>query len=384
MCTKLKLVGLASLLLFQSGCWDRIEVNDLAFVGASGYDKLEENSFRISVQIPLPGAMGGATGGGGGTSGSKPYYIDSGVGRNVRESNNDLQQRMSRRLYFAHRRVVIFGEKLARSGFKKSLDVIQQQPQSRLSTFALITDGEALDILNSSPHLEQSPSEAIREITKAGIAVDVKDVLMDINRPGKDPILPVVAKVKTQNMNSQEQQDEIEIKDMGIFKDDQLMFITNMKETQGVRWILNKQKGKPLTVPVRENGEINLRIIEAKYNIDYSVKNDRPSFEFNIRATGQLMQNEPNLDLEDPKVYDMVKLNMQKEIKGHINAIFDRTKAEGIDSFGLGWQIYRTNKQFWNSKLEEDWREIIKEVPVLVKVDADVQRLTNTGIKAKD
>ena len=381
---KFKYIGLALLLLFQSGCWDRIEVNDLAFVGASAYDKLAENSFRIAVQIPLPGAMGGPGGGGGGTAGEKPYYVDSGIGRNVRESNDDLQQRMSRQLYFAHRRVVIFGEELARGGFKRSLDVIQQQPQSRLSTFALITEGEALDILNSSPHLEQTPAEAIREITKGDISVDVKDILMDINRPGKDPILPVVKKMKTQNKHPEEQREEVELKGMGIFKDDKLMFITNKKESQGVRWLLEKTRGKSLTVTVQENDELNIRIVEEKYTVTYSVKNDRPSFKINIRTTGQLMQNESDLDLEDPKTYGMVKENLQNEIKSQILAIIDRTKAEGIDSFGFGWKIYRSNKQLWESKLDDKWRELLKDVPVSVDIDADVQRLTNTGIRAKD
>ena len=104
-----------------TGCWDRIEVNDMAFVAAAEFDKEAENKFRISVLVPLPSALGGvgSSGGGGGTSGSKPYYIDSDVGRNIMEAINKLQHHMSRKIYFAHRRVLIIGEKLARRGFWK-------------------------------------------------------------------------------------------------------------------------------------------------------------------------------------------------------------------------------------------------------------------------
>lgn len=129
--------------------------------------KIDENQFRTSVQIPLPGAMGGAgsTGGGGGTKGG-PYYIDSEIGRNIRESNDLLQRRMSRKNNFSHRRVIIIGEELARSGFKKTLDVLLDQPQSRITAYVLLTKGEALQILNAEPHLEKLSSEALRELSK--------------------------------------------------------------------------------------------------------------------------------------------------------------------------------------------------------------------------
>ena len=139
-----------------------------------------------------------------------------------------------------------------------------------------------------------------------------------------------------------------------------------------------------MTVSVQENDELNIRIVDEKYKVTYSIDNTRPSFTINIRTTGQLMQNEPDLDLEDPKIYGMVKEKLEKEIKSQILTILDRTKAEGVDSFGFGWQIFRTNKKLWQSKLENNWRETIKDLPVSVEIDADVQRLTNTGIRAKD
>ncbi|HWO97783.1 MAG TPA: Ger(x)C family spore germination protein, partial [Bacillus sp. (in: firmicutes)] len=118
-----------------TGCWDRKEINDIAFVTATGFDRKGENQYQVSVQVPLPGGMGGAgsSGGGGGTGGNKSFYVDSEIGRNIRESNDKLQRRMSRNLYFAHRRVLIVGDELARKGFDDVLNLIALQPQARLS-----------------------------------------------------------------------------------------------------------------------------------------------------------------------------------------------------------------------------------------------------------
>lgn len=55
---------LCSILL--GGCWDRREVNDVAFVMGTGLDK-EGDQYRVTMQIALPGQLGssGSTGGGG-------------------------------------------------------------------------------------------------------------------------------------------------------------------------------------------------------------------------------------------------------------------------------------------------------------------------------
>lgn len=221
-----KIFGLILSLLVLTGCWDRREVNDLAFVTMTGYDKIDENQFRTSVQIPLPGAMGGAgsTGGGGGTKGG-PYYIDSEIGRNIRESNDLLQRRMSRKTNFSHRRVIIIGEELARSGFKKTLDVLLDQPQSRITAYVLLTKGEALQILNSEPHLEKLSSEALRELSKENEGINVKNVLNDIWRPGKDPVIPVVLNNETENGNSKDKKKEAQLEGYAILKEDKLFFL---------------------------------------------------------------------------------------------------------------------------------------------------------------
>ncbi|WP_449619913.1 hypothetical protein [Robertmurraya sp. Marseille-Q9965] len=39
------------IMLVLTGCWDRTEVNDLAFVTATGIDKLEDNLFQVSIQV---------------------------------------------------------------------------------------------------------------------------------------------------------------------------------------------------------------------------------------------------------------------------------------------------------------------------------------------
>lgn len=116
------------------------------------------------MQIPLVGQLGGQTGGGGGTAGSKTWYVDSASGTTIREANNKLQTSLSRTINTSHRRTVIIGEDMARDGVAPVFDILTRNPQNRLTALILVSRGEARDILNTDVQLEQFPAEMIREL----------------------------------------------------------------------------------------------------------------------------------------------------------------------------------------------------------------------------
>lgn len=57
-------------LTFLTGCWDRVEINDLALVLASGFDLTKDGQLEITEQIALPSGIG-MPGAGGGRRGTK-------------------------------------------------------------------------------------------------------------------------------------------------------------------------------------------------------------------------------------------------------------------------------------------------------------------------
>lgn len=370
-------------IFFLSGCWDRKEINDLAFITTTGIDKLGENEFRVSLQIPLPSAMSSASGGGGGTSGDKPYYVDSEIGRNIGEVYARLQQRMSREIFIAHRRVFVIGEKTAKGGMKQTLDAVFEQPASRLSTLLVVAKGDALDILTSSPHLEQFPSEAIREISKNSINVDVRNALDDIYKPGKDPVIPVVSSVKTENMGKDERQ-EVQMSNVAIFDDSKLKFITNRSETSGITWLLRKMKNKSINIPVKDDLEVDLRVLDYKIKTRYKVKNNLPEFTIKLHVSTALLQNEPKVQLEDIKQYKMLVEKMENEIKKQIDAVFNHAKSEGVDPFGLGYHVFQRDNELWEEHLEQRWRELLKDVKVSVDVFGEIEKINIRTIKIQE
>ncbi|MDG0790058.1 hypothetical protein OMP38_03720 [Cohnella ginsengisoli] len=49
-----RIIAASMLLPLSAGCWDRLEINDLALVMATGIDEVEEGQVKLSVQIFVP------------------------------------------------------------------------------------------------------------------------------------------------------------------------------------------------------------------------------------------------------------------------------------------------------------------------------------------
>ena len=156
------------LAFLTTGCWDRIEINDLAIVLATAVDQEQNGLIRFSALISLPGNMSGITGGGGGSGGNQSYYVDSEVGRTAREATSKLQMRTERRFTFSHRRILIVGEELAReSGIQSLFETLPRLHDTRLTTHMIIAKGKGYDLLNATPHFERFSSEVIRELSQS-------------------------------------------------------------------------------------------------------------------------------------------------------------------------------------------------------------------------
>lgn len=352
------------------GCWDRNEINDIAIVTGTGFDKVGEKNYRVAVQAPLPGEMGGSGshGGGGGTSGGATFFLDAGFGKSVRDANEDVQKRMSRRLTFGHRRIAVFGEELARDGLRQTLDVITRTREARLTVQIFVVEGEALGVLAAKPHLENLSSEAVREIGVQNYQITLRDFLLDYQKRGFDPIMPVISIVPNVSPDKELQEDQIEIRKLAMFKDDKLEFITEDEQTAGASWLLGEKEGLSYTVTVEEDDEVNIRVIEHNVTINYEIENDEPVFSIDIDVTGNILENETELNLEEPESIERINKQIEEQIKREVTSILDETLEKGIDPFGFGWLLQRRERGKW-----QEWKPIWREKLPQIKYEVSIQ-----------
>lgn len=374
---RLSVLALAGLALILPGCWDRTEINDIAFVLISAMDKAENGLVRFTMMIPLPGQMGGPGGGGGGTSGNKSYYIDSETDRTFREARAKLQKRMSRRMFFAHRRVVVVGESLAREGINEVIDELTRMPESRMSIYMIISEGDGTSLLKSSPKLERFPAEAIRELTKEPgvMPINLKEIAVSLGNKGSDPVITYMG-TKKPEMNGKASE-EVQILGYAQFRQSKMVGVFREEAAIGLTWLRNQHTYYITSVKTKNDQLVTLNVFAGKTKIDADIRDDRLHFTIRVTARARVLENTGGIDFHQISNNEEIERLLAENIRQSIQAAVKQMQREGTDSASLGTQVFRRHPMEWQRKLEDRWPDYLKNAEFTYRIDT---QLADTGL----
>lgn len=364
----------AGALVLLPGCWDRREVNDIAIVSGMALDMAKDGQYRIAVQFPLAGQLGGPGGGGGGTSGGKSWYLDSGTGKTLKEADSMLQRSLPRVLYYSHRRIFIIGEEAAKKGIATHLDITVRTSQNRQSALVMFAKGDAINVLNTDAVLEQQPAEMLREITISSMKkpITIKDLVNTLVTEGYDVAAPYYYSSKAQVGSMGEAKSRITLGGLAIFKGDKLVGLLKGETAKGVLWAMDQAKRPIISVPSPEGeGNFTIQFSENKVDLVPTVKGDEITMEVNIRATGNLFENQSsyrasndNLSTLTSIVTEALKSNVEKSVK-----VLQEYKS---DVCGFGDMVHRKKPKVWE-KIKSDWYNIYSTMKVNVNVELQLE-----------
>jgi len=141
-----------------SGCYDKREVDDLAYVVAIGLDKGVTNTLRLTVQIAEPLVIGaGGSGGGGGNEKSSIVTVET---PSLYAGLNLINNSVSKEINLSHAKLIVFSEELAKEGLRKYLHAIIRGIEFRPTTYVAVSRCPARDYLQSiKPILDPHPAK---------------------------------------------------------------------------------------------------------------------------------------------------------------------------------------------------------------------------------
>lgn len=377
-----KLSAVIMALAVITGCWDRLEINDVAFVVGTAID-MKDGQYIMSAQFPLPSQLGGQSGGGGGTAGDKSWYIDSAAAPTLSEAVDRQQQSLSRKLFFGHRRVLIIGEEVARSGLTPIMDIVSRLPQNRLTTFIVIAEGEGRDLLNTKAPLENVPAEMVRELAVNSMRQPrmVRHVLNTILTDGVDPALPLFAVKKTSSGQLGKPVTTIERTGLAVFRGDRLAGIIKGEKADGVLWAMGEAEDITITVQVPEGeGKMSLRFPRGEAQVQHMMKDGKVQGSIIVKATGSVVENESNYSSIAESSLHAIETRAAAKIKQMMDSgMNELQKKYKSDATGIGESIYRKDPKLWTT-LEKDWHQIYSEMEVVTLVSVQIEH-TGTIMK---
>ncbi|MHB8170561.1 MAG: Ger(x)C family spore germination protein [Thermincolia bacterium] len=163
-----KLASLMILVLLTStlsGCWDRRELEELAFVLTIGVDQGTQGRYLWTFQIAIPRQLaGGQSGGGGGGDGKSSTTTISVESTTIFDALNLLNSFVGRKANLMHAKAIIISEAVARRD-PVPLRTFGRYREIRRDLFVMIAEGKAKDIITSlKPVLEQNPAKFIETL----------------------------------------------------------------------------------------------------------------------------------------------------------------------------------------------------------------------------
>jgi spore germination protein KC len=163
-----KITSIVILALFAvsmlAGCYDRREIDDMAYVVSLGLDKGKTNELRLTIQIAIPVATGGGeSGGGGGGSdgeGSESSFITTIETPSIYSGLNMANNYISKQINMSHAKVVVISEELAREGVQKYINAIMRGREFRGNMYVLVSKGKAEEFIKETkPKFEVNPAK---------------------------------------------------------------------------------------------------------------------------------------------------------------------------------------------------------------------------------
>ncbi|MCZ8512789.1 Ger(x)C family spore germination protein [Paenibacillus filicis] len=370
-----KLIASVLCLSLITGCWDRSELNDIAFVLAAGIDLAENGQAEVTLQIALPTEMPSTMQGGRG--GKRTVLVVSEKGRDGADILHKLQKRLSRQIFFGHRAVVIIGEKYARHGIDQFLDTLLRAPGSRYNSYFLTANGTtAKQALQTQYMLEAIPAIALKkmQLTGLGLSVKMDEFLDELSSSGRSPVTGAL-----KAYNSKSEDGVLNIDEVAVYQENKLVGFLTPNEKKILIWRRGKLERSKMTAQVEPKvkgfkGTVGIEIMKAKADLRTKINNGMPEVTIVFKAKAKVLENDTRLDLSKGKNLKLVQSKFAGEIEGLIKSTLKHAQKQlKADIFGIGEELHIQHASYWKQN-KDQWKDIYPGVPVTVQIDVKIQR----------
>jgi spore germination protein KC/spore germination protein len=271
-----------------------------------------------------------------------------------------------------HRRTILIGEKLAREGISELFDFIDRSSQNRMSTFLVVAQGEASQLLNTKPQFERFPAEAIRELAKSPsvMYLDMKRTAQNLGVTGSDPLVLYMGPKKSQK--GEKPVEEVAILGYAQFKNDKMVGVYEGDAMHGVSWLLNRPGTYTTTIDTGQGKQTTLQVYEGQTKITPAQAYGHFRYRVEIRAKARVLEEQQDLNFTRVQSYRELNRILTNDIRKDVKTAIARIQKDQTDSASLGVLILRSFPDRWKKSAKDRWRDLLAESEFVYDIDASV------------
>ncbi|QCJ41324.1 Ger(x)C family spore germination protein [Bacillus sp. S3] len=381
---KLLIIFFSSLILL-TGCWNRRELNELSIVVGLGIDQ-ENGQYLITAQVVNPSEIASKKGG----SGKTPVVVYQSKGETLFEAVRKITTVAPRKLYFAHLRILIFGEEVAKKGIGDIIDALLRDSEVRNDFYITVTkNSSAADVLKVLTPLEKIPANSLFASLEVSAkswspteGVTLVQLVSNMVSDGINPILTgveILGKVSegetTKNVEQTQPKAILQYKGLAIFKQDKLIGWMNERDSRAVHFALGKVKSSVGNVICPDGGKAVIEVVDTKAKINTKMSKGEPRGSIKLKVQGNVAEIEcKGLDLTNPASISYLEKESEKNLTQIINTTIQHAQNNfRSDIFGFGEALFRSEPNDWK-KYKKNWDQTFSKMPVTVEVDMEIRQ----------
>lgn len=375
------------LLASMSGCWDSKELNQIAFVLAMSLDKDEQTGrIQTTIQVIRPSAINRQQGG----SRESPYEVISSTGKTIFDAVRNANKQMDRRFRFVHLKIIVIGEKMARSGLSPLIDFVSRAQGIRQTTWIVVTRdnaGKAMEVKHGIEGVQASYMEGIIETQEMNMNVTMADMIGFTNKMAEDGISPVAGvfsvqdggSVSAQN-NHPESKQGLMLSGTAVFKKDRLTGYLDSKETRGLNYLISEKKGSTVLVPdpTEKDQLITIEISKIDSKIKPVRSKGKVTFDLRIEVDGNITEVDHDVNVSEQKNLEAISGSFAGSVREDVRAAVIKLQNElKTDAAGFGRAYERKYPSEWE-KIKDSWETEFPNADFHIDVKTKIE---NTGLQ---
>ena len=360
-----KTILLLCCVVFLTGCFDKVELEERALVLAIGIDKYsekndtniektgEEKRFIVSIAMPEVSEeeKGNNTDKMKETNSSVNKSIKKAEGSSISSTLDLIDNYTSQNLYYGHTKVIVLGNDILKDEnlLRETIDALERNNEISRKVIILGTDKKAENILETIPKDEKMLGIYINDFYKGDkntsftYKVDLEDIVKNLLSSG-DTAIPNI-KIKG---------DDIKLEGLIALKQDKFIGNIDDAKTRGLLWLINKKSLGKVSVPF-ENGYVSTSIFKKKVKNHFYEENNKIIANFNVNIKGNITEYflGENM-LIDAEKYKLIEEKTSDYIENEIKDSLEYIKQLNVDILGLKELIRKNNYELYKKYKLED------------------------------
>ncbi|MDW7673844.1 MAG: Ger(x)C family spore germination protein [Bacillota bacterium] len=409
-------------LIFSSGCWNRVELNDRSIVLGAAIDKaIEEDKIMITAEIANPPQLISPVVGGGGGDDPTSWVISS-TGWSTFDAVRNFTQMTTNKLFWSHNQVLVIGEELAREGIAPVLDFFVRDHELRRVAWVVIAKGATGKEIISVQHIKggatgmmidelvgtsESNSFAVQmDFTEflSGLlngsrgAIAGRIELVDAGEPegviepeggGNSGSQQVITGQGGSGGGNQQEPETLDLKQNlvegellrytggAVFKGDKLVGWLNRSEARGFNWVDGRVRTGIIVAssPEAEKPNVSIEVSQVNSNVTAEFEGNKPKVSIEVSIDGNLGGHMGNRPLsQDEGLMSHLEARTAEVVRSEIEAAITIAQELETDFFNFGSIFNRQHHQKWQ-QLKEDWQETyFPNLVVDIVVEMNIRR----------